>query len=149
MQLVEFRRAFVAPFVASFSASSSRHALYAESDRLSPRQRLRNRPRNNASHLRASSCNYTVVIIIPTGVGTAIGGYAGDGLPTARLLSQVADRIITHPNVLNGALMYWPLENALYVEGAALDGFAAGNLGLHVPVPLTNKNRSCVRCGTK
>ena len=27
---------------------------------------------------------YTAVMIIPTGIGASIGGYAGDGLPSAR-----------------------------------------------------------------
>lgn len=73
---------------------------------------------------------YTVVLIIPTGVGAAIGGYAGDGLPVARAMAQVADCLITHPNVLNGAQLYWNLPNALYVEGYGLDQFAAGRWGL-------------------
>ena len=73
---------------------------------------------------------YTVVLIIPTGVGAAIGGYAGDALPVARAISQICDRLITHPNVLNGAQLYWNLPNALYVEGYALDKFAAGCIGL-------------------
>jgi hypothetical protein len=73
---------------------------------------------------------YNVVLIIPTGIGAAIGGYAGDALPLARALSTVCDRLITHPNVLNGAQLYWPIENALYVEGYGLDQFAAGNWGL-------------------
>jgi len=70
---------------------------------------------------------YTVVLIVPTGIG-AIGGYAGDALPVAerRLL---ADRLITHPNVLNGAQLYWPLPNAFYVEGYGLDQFAAQGWG--------------------
>lgn len=59
-----------------------------------------------------------------------MGGYAGDALPVARALAQVADRLITHPNVLNGAQLYWPLPNALYVEGFGLDQFAAGQWGL-------------------
>ena len=67
---------------------------------------------------------YTVVLIVPTGVGAAIGGYAGDALPVARALASVADRLITHPNVLNGAQLYWPLPNAFYVEGYGLDQFA-------------------------
>jgi hypothetical protein len=70
------------------------------------------------------------MLIIPTGIGAAIGGYAGDALPVARALSQVVDRLITHPNVLNGAQLYWPLPNALYVEGYGLDQFAAGAWGL-------------------
>ncbi|MEY2984441.1 MAG: hypothetical protein RLZZ568_1058 [Cyanobacteriota bacterium] len=71
---------------------------------------------------------------MPTGVGAAIGGYAGDALPIARAVSQVCDHLITHPNVLNGAHLYYPIANALYVEGYALDQFAKGEWGL-APVP--------------
>jgi hypothetical protein len=70
------------------------------------------------------------MLIVPTGIGAAIGGYAGDALPVARAISQVVDRLITHPNVLNGAQLYWPLSTALYVEGYGLDQFAAGEWGL-------------------
>ncbi|MFB2893601.1 DUF3326 domain-containing protein [Aerosakkonemataceae cyanobacterium BLCC-F50] len=73
---------------------------------------------------------YTVVLLVPTGIGAAIGGYAGDALPVARAIASCCDRLITHPNVLNGAMLYWPLPNAFYVEGYALDRFAAGNWGL-------------------
>jgi len=73
---------------------------------------------------------YTVVLIVPTGIGAAIGGYAGDALPVARAIAQISDRLITHPNVLNGAQLYWNLPNALYVEGYGLDKFAAGCWGL-------------------
>ncbi|MGB3535989.1 MAG: DUF3326 domain-containing protein [Microcoleaceae cyanobacterium] len=73
---------------------------------------------------------YTVVLLVPTGIGAAIGGYAGDALPVARAVAGVCDTLITHPNVLNGAQLYWPLSNALYVEGYALDQFAAGIWGL-------------------
>lgn len=80
---------------------------------------------------------YTVILIVPTGVGAAIGGYAGDALPVARAIASVADRLITHPNVLNGAQLYWSLPNAFYVEGYGLDKFAASCWGLR-PV---HKNR--------
>lgn len=73
---------------------------------------------------------YTVLLIIPTGIGASIGGYAGDALPVARAIAQVCDCLITHPNVLNGAQLYWNLPNALYVEGYGLDQFAAGRWGL-------------------
>ncbi|MGD2181057.1 DUF3326 domain-containing protein [Lusitaniella coriacea] len=73
---------------------------------------------------------FTVVLIVPTGIGAAIGGYAGDALPVARAIAQTCDRVITHPNVLNGAQLYWNLPNAYYVEGYALDRFAAGSWGL-------------------
>lgn len=69
---------------------------------------------------------HTTMMIVPTGVGAAIGGYAGDALPVARAIATVTDRLITHPNVLNGAQLYWPLPNAYYVEGYGLDQFAAG-----------------------
>lgn len=77
---------------------------------------------------------YTVALIVPTGIGAAIGGYAGDALPVARAIAQIADTLITHPNVLNGAQLYWNLPNALYTEGYGLDKFAAGVWGLR-PVP--------------
>ena len=73
---------------------------------------------------------FTVVLIIPTGVGAAIGGYAGDALPVARAIAQISDRLITHPNVLNGAQLYWSLDNVYYVEGYGLDRFAASEWGL-------------------
>ena len=73
---------------------------------------------------------YTVVLIVPTGVGASIGGYAGDALPVARAIASCCDRLITHPNVLNGASLYWNLPNGFYVEGYALDQFAANSWGL-------------------
>ena len=73
---------------------------------------------------------YTVALIIPTGIGASIGGYAGDGLPIARAVSAIADCTVTHPNVLNGAQMYWPMESVLYVEGYGLDRLAAGDWAL-------------------
>lgn len=72
----------------------------------------------------------TAVVIVPTGIGAAIGGYAGDALPVVKAMAQVCDRIITHPNVLNGAQLYWPTAETLYVEGYGLDQFAAGHWGL-------------------
>jgi Protein of unknown function (DUF3326) len=73
---------------------------------------------------------YTVALIIPTGIGAAMGGYAGDALPIAKAVAASCDRLITHPNVMNGAQLYWNIPNALYVEGYALDKFAAGAWGL-------------------
>lgn len=51
-------------------------------------------------------------------------------MPVAKALAQVCDRLITHPNVLNGASLYWNLPNAFYVEGYGLDKFAASCWGL-------------------
>ncbi|MGF1515329.1 MAG: DUF3326 domain-containing protein [Elainellaceae cyanobacterium] len=73
---------------------------------------------------------FTTLLIVPTGIGAAVGGYAGDALPLAKAIAHVSDRLITHPNVLNGAQLYWPMDNVLYVEGYGLDRFAAGEWGL-------------------
>jgi hypothetical protein len=69
-------------------------------------------------------------MIIPTGIGASIGGFAGDGLPSAKLMASVVDTLITHPNVMNGAMLYWPIRNVEYVEGYALDEFAKGSVAL-------------------
>lgn len=79
---------------------------------------------------RATRQPYTAALIVPTGIGAAIGGYAGDAMPVARAFTAVADRVITHPNVLNGATMYWPHDSLQYVEGFAFDEFASGRWGL-------------------
>jgi len=68
---------------------------------------------------------YTSLLLIPTGIGARIGGFAGDALPVARTLAAAAERVITHPNVLNGASLFWPMGNVLYVEGYGLDQFCA------------------------
>ena len=70
------------------------------------------------------------LLVIPTGVGCSVGGYAGDGLPAARLLAAASGCLITHPNVMNGAALYWSDRRIHYVEGWALDRFAAGELAL-------------------
>ncbi|ELR97713.1 DUF3326 domain-containing protein [Gloeocapsa sp. PCC 73106] len=77
-----------------------------------------------------SKIPYTVVLLVPTGIGASIGGYAGDALPIARAIAGLGDRLITHPNVLNGAQLYWSQPNIYYVEGYALDQFALKRWGL-------------------
>ena len=62
---------------------------------------------------------YTAMLVIPTGVGAKIGGFAGDGLPVARVMSSMVDTLITHPNVVNGAMLYWPMPNMLYTEASS------------------------------
>jgi hypothetical protein len=70
------------------------------------------------------------LLVIPTGIGCALGGYAGDALPAARLLAAASGCLITHPNVMNGAALYWTDPRIHYVEGSALDRFARGAIGL-------------------
>lgn len=80
--------------------------------------------------LLSGSRPYTAVMIVPTGVGARIGGFAGDAIPAARLLCSVVDVLVTHPNVMNGAMMYSPQPNIMYVEGHALNEFCAGRVFL-------------------
>ena len=70
------------------------------------------------------------LLVIPTGIGCELGGYAGDGLPAARLLAAASSCLITHHNVMNAASIYWSDRRIHYVEGWALDRFAAGELAL-------------------
>jgi len=73
---------------------------------------------------------FNVLLLVPTGINAAIGGYAGDALPVARAIASIADNLITHPNVLNGASLYWSMPNVLYTEGYAIDRMARGDWGL-------------------
>jgi hypothetical protein len=73
---------------------------------------------------------FNVLLLVPTGINASIGGYAGDALPVARAIASIADNVITHPNVLNGASLYWSMPNVLYTEGYALDRMAMGDWGL-------------------
>ena len=69
-------------------------------------------------------------LIIPTGIGCSWGGYAGDAIPCARLLAAASGCLITHPNVMNGASLYWSDPRIHYVEGYGLDHFLTGELVL-------------------
>jgi hypothetical protein len=83
------------------------------------------RPRTHESCER-----FTTVLIVPTGIDADIGGHAGDAGPVARLLAAASDRLITHPNVVNGADINEMPENTLYVEGSVLTRLMMGTAGL-------------------
>jgi len=70
------------------------------------------------------------LLIIPTGIGCDVGGFAGDAIPSARLLASASECLITHPNVMNGGSLYWPDPHIHYVEGYSLNLFAAGEIFL-------------------
>ena len=80
------------------------------------------------THENADSFN--VVMLVPTGIGSAIGGHAGDATPAAALLSSVCDTLITHPNVLNASDIIQVPPNALYVEGSVITQLMMGTIGL-------------------
>jgi len=73
---------------------------------------------------------FDVVMIIPTGVRAEVGGYIADGTPVTNVLASIADKVITHPNVLNGSFLNYGANNVLYVEGYHLDNFLQNKIGL-------------------
>ncbi|HEY9899709.1 MAG TPA: DUF3326 domain-containing protein [Pantanalinema sp.] len=66
---------------------------------------------------------FTALMIVPTGLGAEVGGYAGDATPAANLLAAACDRLVTHPNVVNAASLFAARSNVWYVEGGMLDRF--------------------------
>lgn len=74
--------------------------------------------------------SFNVVMVVPTGIGAAVGGHAGDATPAATLLASVCDTLITHPNVLNASDIFQLPPNALYVEGSVLTQLMMGTVGL-------------------
>ena len=75
------------------------------------------------------------VLIVPTGLGAAIGGHAGDANPAAKLIASCCDTLITHPNVVNASDINEMTENTLYVPGAMLDAFLMGAIKLTLARP--------------
>ena len=74
--------------------------------------------------------NFNVCFLIPTGIGCEIGGHAGDGTATLRLISSLCDTVITHPNVVNASDINEIPSNALYVEGSHITQLLMGSVGL-------------------
>ena len=74
--------------------------------------------------------DFNVVFLVPTGIGSEIGGHAGDATPAARVLAEACDRLITHPNVVNASDLNEIPENALYVEGSAITRLMMGTAAL-------------------
>lgn len=73
---------------------------------------------------------FNVALLVPTGVGAEVGGHAGDAGPVARMLAEVCDTLVLHPNVVNAADLNDMPENALYVEGSVLTRLLMGTVGL-------------------
>jgi hypothetical protein len=81
--------------------------------------------------------SFNAVFLVPTGIGAEIGGHAGDATPVARVLAEVCDRLVTHPNVVNASDINEMPENSFYVEGSAITSLLMGTAALQ-PV---HKNR--------
>lgn len=84
---------------------------------------------NKRSH--ESSKEFNVALIVPTGIGVAVGGQAGDAGPVARVLGKVCDNLILHPNVVNASDINEMTENSLYIEGSVLSRLLMGAIGLN------------------
>lgn len=67
--------------------------------------------------------------IVPTGIGAAVGGYAGDASVWARKFAKSA-KLIVNPNVVNAGGFSGITEKMLYVEGYSLDSFFRGEIKL-------------------
>ena len=73
---------------------------------------------------------FNAVLLVPTGIGAAIGGHAGDATPVAQLMASVCDGLITHPNVVNASDINELPGNGLYVEGSVISRLLMGVVGL-------------------
>lgn len=73
---------------------------------------------------------FIAVHVIPTGIRASVGGYVGDATPATNKLAEVCDRVIVHPNVVNGVMLNCARENVLYTEGYSLDRFFLEEIAL-------------------
>ncbi len=85
-----------------------------------------------ARHL-ATSASFNAVLLVPTGIGSDIGGHAGDATAVAHLVAESCDTLVLHPNVVNASDINELPSNALYVEGSIVTRLLMGTIGL-VPV---------------
>ncbi len=72
---------------------------------------------------------FNFAFIVPTGIGAAVGGYAGDAGIVVKYLASQADWVLTHPNAVNAAIFYEQPPQVQYLEGAYLDGFFLQEIG--------------------
>lgn len=79
-------------------------------------------------------------LIIPTGIGAVFGGYAGDANSLAKLFAQESKYLLTHPNIVNGAVLSDVPSNLIYLDGFFLDQFLLGKINI---IP-KNKNKISV-----
>ena len=85
---------------------------------------------NYCPRLTENSKWFNVVLLVPTGIGAELGGHAGDAGPVARMVGEVSDTLILHPNVVNASDLNEMPPNALYVEGSVITRVLMGTVGL-------------------
>ena len=117
------------------SGSHARHHLRLTSPALA---RTQPAPAVRQRHHRTSRRREAGARRTPRSSSCRLAQRASPATPrrVARAFTSVADRVITHPNVMNGAQLYWSDPALHYVEGYALDQFAAGKWGLR---PVTSQ----------
>lgn len=74
---------------------------------------------------------FNIVLLVPTGIGSELGGHAGDAGPLSKFFGSMCDNLITHPNVVNASDINEMPENTLYVEGSIISRFLLGTVALH------------------
>ncbi|MCK4429085.1 MAG: DUF3326 domain-containing protein [Candidatus Aenigmarchaeota archaeon] len=82
--------------------------------------------KNHVSHRK----KFAVANIVPTGVRAEVGGWIADATPVTNAMSECADWVIAHPNVLNGSFINYGNRKSLYTEGYLLDHFFRKQLNL-------------------
>ena len=70
-----------------------------------------------------------ISMIVPTGIGASIGGFAGDASFWARKFSEYFN-LIVNPNVVNAACFSGITDSMLYTEGWLFDKFMKGDIFL-------------------
>jgi len=100
-----------------YKCEATTYQAGADSHRIPPGLALAFRKRRSEN-----TGQFNVAMLIPTGIGAAIGGHAGDATPVAQLLATVCDTLIVHPNVVNASDINEMPTNSLYVEGGASAG---------------------------
>lgn len=70
-----------------------------------------------------------IAMVVPTGIGASIGGFAGDASRVARMFAKDFN-VIVNPNIVNAACFSGITENMLYTEGWTLSQFFKGNINL-------------------
>lgn len=69
------------------------------------------------------------LMVVPTGIGASIGGYAGDASCVAQKISENIP-LVVNPNVVNAAVFSGINDKMFYVEGWAIEQFVKGNIAL-------------------
>ena len=108
-----------------YNCEATTYRAGSDAHLISPGMALEFRRRRSENNGR-----FNVAMLIPTGIGAAIGGHAGDATPVAQLMASVCDNLVIHPNVVNASDINEMPANALYIEGSVLCRLIMGTVGI-------------------